>query len=140
MKVIFKTNLFIWFHIFKLNDLKVIHDLYSQCLTQILSETTSNSEPEGVHACAASHALLLHLTLVTGAPTKVFFDEHLQRKWWRLPGNPNNPSSLPHVCHGVFTCPFGLTQLHKEVGIIFLIAGWSERTCINKQLFWKSFC
>jgi hypothetical protein len=28
MKVIFKTNLFIWF---KLNCLKVIHDLYSQC-------------------------------------------------------------------------------------------------------------
>jgi hypothetical protein len=36
------------FHIFKLNDLKVIHDLYSQCLTQTLSKTTSNREPEGV--------------------------------------------------------------------------------------------
>jgi hypothetical protein len=32
----------------KLNDLKVIHDLYSQCLTQTLSKTTSNMKPEGV--------------------------------------------------------------------------------------------
>jgi hypothetical protein len=48
MKVIFKKNLFIDFHIFKLNGLKVIHDLYSECLTQTLSKTTSNSEPEGV--------------------------------------------------------------------------------------------
>jgi hypothetical protein len=37
------------FHIFKLNNLKVIHDLYSQCLTQTLSKTTSNREPEGVY-------------------------------------------------------------------------------------------
>jgi hypothetical protein len=29
MKVIFKRNLLYDFHIFKLNDLKVIHDLYS---------------------------------------------------------------------------------------------------------------
>jgi hypothetical protein len=29
----------------KLNDLKVIHDLYSQCLTQILSKTTSFNKP-----------------------------------------------------------------------------------------------
>jgi hypothetical protein len=36
------------FHIFKLNDLKVIHDLYSQCLTQSLSKTTSNRETKGV--------------------------------------------------------------------------------------------
>jgi hypothetical protein len=36
------------FHIFKLNDLKVIHDLYSQCLTQTMSKMTSNSELEGV--------------------------------------------------------------------------------------------
>jgi hypothetical protein len=46
MKVFIKTNLFIY--IFKLNDLKVIHDLYSKCLTQTLSKTTSNREPEGV--------------------------------------------------------------------------------------------
>jgi len=33
IKVFFKTNLFIWFfHISKLNNLKVIHNLYSQCL------------------------------------------------------------------------------------------------------------
>jgi meiotically up-regulated gene 157 (Mug157) protein len=30
------------FHIFKLNNLKVIHSLYSQCLTQTLSKTISN--------------------------------------------------------------------------------------------------
>jgi hypothetical protein len=29
------------FRIFKLNDIKVIHDLFSQYLTQILSKTTS---------------------------------------------------------------------------------------------------
>jgi hypothetical protein len=28
------------FHIFKLNNLKVIHDLYSQCLTETFSKTT----------------------------------------------------------------------------------------------------
>jgi hypothetical protein len=36
------------FHIFKLNTLKVIHDLYSQCLTQTLSKTTSFTNMEGV--------------------------------------------------------------------------------------------
>jgi hypothetical protein len=49
-----KTNMciFLWkyfarqiyscsFHISKLNDLRVIHDLYSQCFTQIMSKTTS---------------------------------------------------------------------------------------------------
>jgi hypothetical protein len=44
------------FHIFKLNDLKVIHDLYSQCLTQTLSKTTSFIKPEGVYACAIVRA------------------------------------------------------------------------------------
>jgi hypothetical protein len=44
MKVYFKTNL----HISKLNNLKVIHDLYSQCLTQTLSKTTSFTSLEGV--------------------------------------------------------------------------------------------
>jgi hypothetical protein len=37
------------FHIFKLDNLKVIHDLYSRCLTQTSSKTTSNSELEGVY-------------------------------------------------------------------------------------------
>jgi len=32
-----------------LNNLKVIHDLYSQCLTQALSKTTSFTNMEGVH-------------------------------------------------------------------------------------------
>jgi hypothetical protein len=41
-------SIYMIFHIFKLNYLKVIHDLYSQCLTQTLSKTTSNREPEGV--------------------------------------------------------------------------------------------
>jgi hypothetical protein len=36
------------FHIFKLNDLKVIHLLYSQCLTKILSKTISFTKLEGV--------------------------------------------------------------------------------------------
>jgi hypothetical protein len=36
------------FHISKLNDLKVIRDLYFQCLTQTLSKTTSFTKPEGV--------------------------------------------------------------------------------------------
>jgi hypothetical protein len=45
VKVIFKTNLFIYdVHNFKLKDLKVIYDLYSQYLTQILSKTTSNGD------------------------------------------------------------------------------------------------
>jgi hypothetical protein len=41
-------SIYMIFHIFKLNNLKVIHDLYSQCLTQTLSKMTSNREPEGV--------------------------------------------------------------------------------------------
>jgi hypothetical protein len=51
MKVIFKTNLFYSynFYICKLNHLKVIDDLYSQCLTQTLSKTTSKSYTEGVY-------------------------------------------------------------------------------------------
>jgi hypothetical protein len=36
------------FHISKLNNLIVIHDLYSQYLTQILSKTSSFTKPEGV--------------------------------------------------------------------------------------------
>jgi hypothetical protein len=39
------------FRISKLNNLKVIHDLYSQCLTQILSKTSSNTNMEGVYCC-----------------------------------------------------------------------------------------
>jgi hypothetical protein len=36
------------FHISRLNDLKVIHDLYSQCLTQTLFKMTSFTKLEGV--------------------------------------------------------------------------------------------
>jgi hypothetical protein len=36
------------FHISKLNKLKVIYDLYSQCLTQILSKMISLRKLEGV--------------------------------------------------------------------------------------------
>ena len=36
------------FYIFKLNNLKVIHDLYSQGLTWTLSQTTSFTSTEGV--------------------------------------------------------------------------------------------
>jgi len=39
MKVFFKTNLYS-FHISKLNNLKVIRDLYFQYLTQTLSKIT----------------------------------------------------------------------------------------------------
>ena len=35
-------------HIFKLNNLKVIRDLHSKRLTQILSKTISFTNPEGV--------------------------------------------------------------------------------------------
>ena len=37
------------FHIFKLNNLKVILDLYFQYLTQTLPKTTSFTNMEGVH-------------------------------------------------------------------------------------------
>ena len=49
MKVFFKTNLFMWFSYFQTQQLKsFIHDLYSQCLTQSLSKTTSFTNLEGV--------------------------------------------------------------------------------------------
>jgi hypothetical protein len=48
MKIFVKINLLIYFHISKPNDLKVIHDLYSQCLAQTLSKTSSNCNTEGV--------------------------------------------------------------------------------------------
>ena len=44
------------FHIFKFNNFKVIHDLYSQCLTQALSKTTSVFSMEGVQQKANSDA------------------------------------------------------------------------------------
>jgi hypothetical protein len=51
MKVFLRQIYSCSFHISKLNDSKVIHDLYSQCLTQIMSKTTSFTNPEGVVHC-----------------------------------------------------------------------------------------
>jgi hypothetical protein len=50
MKVFFKTNSY-GFHIFKLVNLKVIHNLYSHYLTQILSKTSFFTVMEGVSVC-----------------------------------------------------------------------------------------
>jgi hypothetical protein len=41
LKVFYKITSSCSFHISKFNNLKVIHDLYSQCLAQILSKTSS---------------------------------------------------------------------------------------------------
>ena len=49
MKVLFKKIYSYGFHLFKLNNLKVIHDLYSQCLIQILFKTTFFFYTEGVY-------------------------------------------------------------------------------------------
>ena len=48
MKVFLRQIYSYNFHFFKPNNLKVIHDLYSQCLTQILSKTSSKFYMEGV--------------------------------------------------------------------------------------------
>jgi hypothetical protein len=48
MKVFLRQIYLYNFHIYKLNNLKVITDLYSQCLTQILSKTTSKFNTEGI--------------------------------------------------------------------------------------------
>ena len=48
MKVFSRQIYLYGFHISKLNNLKVIHDLYSQYLTQALSKTTLFLSMEGV--------------------------------------------------------------------------------------------
>ena len=48
MKVFSRQIYSYGFCILKLNNLKVIHDLYFQCLTQILSKTTFFSSMDGV--------------------------------------------------------------------------------------------
>ena len=48
IKVFFKINLFIKFYILKLNNLRVIHDLYFQGLTQILFKMSIILDMEGV--------------------------------------------------------------------------------------------
>ena len=50
MKVFSRQIYSYGYHISKLNNLKVIHDLYSQCLTRVLSKTTSFLNMEGVTA------------------------------------------------------------------------------------------
>jgi hypothetical protein len=52
------------FHISKLNDLKVIHDLYSQYLTQIMSKTTSFTKPEGVLPSCTSSGYLAPISVL----------------------------------------------------------------------------
>jgi hypothetical protein len=60
MKLFCKTNLFMLFsYISILNDLKVIHDLYSQCLTQIMSKTTSFTKLEGVWRTSRTRSVFL---------------------------------------------------------------------------------
>ena len=49
MKELFKKIYSYGFHFFKLNNLKVIQNLYSQCLTQTLSKITFFSYMEGVY-------------------------------------------------------------------------------------------
>jgi len=48
MKIFLRQIYSYGFYIFKLNNLKVIHDLYSQYLIQTLSKTTSFTNLEGV--------------------------------------------------------------------------------------------
>ena len=49
------------FHIFKLNNLKIIHDLYSQCLTQTLSKTSIILGTEGVYiSCMGAEKINTH--------------------------------------------------------------------------------
>jgi len=50
------------FCILKLNNLKVIHDLYSQCLTQTLSKTTSFSSMDGVIDLCGNRQCILYKT------------------------------------------------------------------------------
>jgi hypothetical protein len=50
MKMISKQIYWYDFHIWKLNDFKVIYHLYSQCLTPILSKRFFFTKPEGVYA------------------------------------------------------------------------------------------
>jgi hypothetical protein len=46
MKVISRQIYLYYFHISKLNELKVVNDLYFQYLTQTLSKMTSNTKPD----------------------------------------------------------------------------------------------
>ena len=48
MKVFLRQIYSYNFHICKFNKLKIINDLYSQCLTQTMSKTSSFTNTEGV--------------------------------------------------------------------------------------------
>jgi hypothetical protein len=61
IKVLCKTNLYVVFTFSKLNDLKVIHNLYSQCLTQIMSKMNSFTKPEGVYYYTPSLLVLVEV-------------------------------------------------------------------------------
>jgi hypothetical protein len=61
MKVFLRQIYSYNFYICKLNNLKVIDDLYSQCLTQSLSKTTSKSDTEGVLSMLILHIFNLHV-------------------------------------------------------------------------------
>ena len=51
MKVFFKTNIFVLFSHLKLNNLKVIHDLYSQYFDLGLVQNDFNFRYEGFLFC-----------------------------------------------------------------------------------------
>jgi hypothetical protein len=61
MKVILRQIYLYNFHIFKFNNLKMFHDLYSHCLTQILFKTTCNPKPEVVPTYAKHNPNSLRL-------------------------------------------------------------------------------
>jgi hypothetical protein len=63
MKVFLRQIYLYNFYICKLNNLKVIDDLYSQCLTQTLSKTSSKSDTVGVHAPLHSSNLVFQKLL-----------------------------------------------------------------------------
>jgi hypothetical protein len=74
------------FLISKLNDLKVIHDLYSQCLTQILSKTTSSTKLEGVliyllgQSQLGFHECFIHIKYNVTSAKFHFLHETLRRE------------------------------------------------------------
>ena len=76
MKVFFKTNLFYNFHIYKINNLKAIDDLYSQCLTQNKSKTTFFTNTEGVevigHPDFTNNKMEYSTLVVCTKPARIF--------------------------------------------------------------------
>ena len=91
--MLFKTNLF------KLNNLNIIHDLYSQCLTQILSKMTFFFCTEGVHVLSRFPTLVLimepELWICARYTTTIIFSEAVENDFQRR-ANPtaSNETSL----------------------------------------------